>query len=88
VISRDYIAGGLRARAGDLVTRELGLRSEREVRRGFEAEVSAERRTLVRKMARHSYLSLTRQDRKEELTGFTAVVFESAIFEPGKQIEW
>ena len=33
VISRDYISTGLRARAGDLVTRELGPRSELEVRR-------------------------------------------------------
>lgn len=53
VISRDYIANGLRARAGDLVTRELGLRSELEVRRGLEAEVTAERWTrLDRVLAR------------------------------------
>jgi type IV secretory pathway VirD2 relaxase len=45
VISRDYIGSGLRARAGDLVTRELGPRSELEVRRGLEAEVKAERWT-------------------------------------------
>ena len=30
VISRDYIGTGLRARAGNLVTRELGPRSERQ----------------------------------------------------------
>jgi type IV secretory pathway VirD2 relaxase len=47
VISRDYIAVGLRARAGDLVTRELGPRSELEVRRGLEAEVTAERWTKL-----------------------------------------
>ena len=47
VISRDYIATGLRARAGDLVTRELGPRSELEVRRGLEAEVTAERWTKL-----------------------------------------
>ena len=47
VISRDYIAKGLRARAGDLVTRELGLRSELEIRRGLEAESTAERWTRV-----------------------------------------
>ena len=53
VISRDYIGSGLRARAGDLVTRELGLRSELEVRRGLEAEVTAERWTrLDRVLAR------------------------------------
>ena len=47
VISRDYISKGLRARAGDLVTRELGPRSELEVRRGLEAEVAAERWTRL-----------------------------------------
>jgi type IV secretory pathway VirD2 relaxase len=53
VISRDYIATGLRARAGDLVTRELGPRSELEARRSLEAEVAAERWTrLDRVLAR------------------------------------
>ncbi|HVR58419.1 MAG TPA: DUF3363 domain-containing protein [Pseudolabrys sp.] len=57
VISRDYIGSGMRARAGDLVTRELGPRSELEVRRGLEAEVSAERwsrldRVLTREAGR------------------------------------
>src|ERR1700742_4550040 len=42
VISRDYISTGFRARAGDLVTRELGPRSELEVRNGLEAEAPAE----------------------------------------------
>lgn len=55
VISRDYIGTGLRARAGDLVTRELGPRSELEVRRGLEAEASAERWTrLDRVLAREA----------------------------------
>ena len=55
VISRDYIGSGLRARAGDLVTRELGPRSELEVRRGLEAEVNAERWTrLDRSLAREA----------------------------------
>jgi type IV secretory pathway VirD2 relaxase len=55
VISRDYIATGLRARTGDLVTRELGPRSELEVRRGLEAEVTAERWTkLDRALAREA----------------------------------
>ncbi|MCP3475597.1 DUF3363 domain-containing protein [Bradyrhizobium sp. CCGUVB1N3] len=57
VFSRDYISKGLRARASDLVTRELGPRSELEVRRGLEAEVAAERwtrldRTLAREAGR------------------------------------
>ena len=51
VISRDYIGSGLRARAGELVTRELGPRSELEVRRGLEAEVTAERWTRLRSVA-------------------------------------
>jgi type IV secretory pathway VirD2 relaxase len=55
VISRDYIGSGLRTRAGDLVTRELGPRSELEVRRGLEAEVTAERWTrLDRVLAREA----------------------------------
>lgn len=47
VISRDYIKTGMRARAGDLITRELGPRSELEIRRGLEAEISAERWTRL-----------------------------------------
>ncbi|MGY3621560.1 relaxase/mobilization nuclease domain-containing protein [Bradyrhizobium sp. USDA 10063] len=47
VISRDYIASGFRARAGDLVTRELGPRSELEIRHGLEAEMTAERWTRL-----------------------------------------
>jgi len=55
VISRDYIGSGLRARAGDLVTRELGPRSELEVRRSLETEVTAERWTrLDRALAREA----------------------------------
>ena len=55
VISRDYIGSDLRARASELVTRELGPRSELEVRRGLEAEVTAERWTrLDRALAREA----------------------------------
>jgi hypothetical protein len=55
VISRDYISVGLRARAGDLVTRELGLRSELETRQRLEEEVTAERWTrLDRVLAREA----------------------------------
>lgn len=53
VISRDYISTGLRARAGDLVTRELGPRSELEIRQNLDREVTAERWTrLDRVLAR------------------------------------
>lgn len=47
VISRDYISTGFRGRACDLVTRELGPRSELEVRRGLENETTAERWTRI-----------------------------------------
>jgi type IV secretory pathway VirD2 relaxase len=45
VISRDYISRGLRARAADRVTLELGPRSEREISSALEREVEAERWT-------------------------------------------
>ncbi|OSJ36535.1 type VI secretion protein [Bradyrhizobium japonicum] len=55
VISRDYISRGLRARAGDLVTRELGPRSELEIRQNLDREVTAERWTrLDRVLAREA----------------------------------
>ncbi|WP_421931791.1 relaxase/mobilization nuclease domain-containing protein [Phenylobacterium sp.] len=53
VISRDYIADGLRSRAAELVTLELGPRSDLEIRRGFEQQVGADRWTdLDRRLAR------------------------------------
>jgi type IV secretory pathway VirD2 relaxase len=53
VISRDYIREGMRARAQQLLTLELGPRSDREIRHSLEAQVEAERwtgldRALVR----------------------------------------
>ncbi|MGY3390219.1 type IV secretory pathway VirD2 relaxase [Bradyrhizobium sp. USDA 3311] len=55
VISRDYISTGLRARAGDLVTRELGPRSELEIRQNLDGDVAAERWTrLDRALAREA----------------------------------
>lgn len=47
VIARDYIAHGIRARASELVTRELGPESELEVLRKLENEVGAERLTRL-----------------------------------------
>lgn len=47
VIARDYIAHGLRARASELVTRELGPESELEALRKLENEVGAERFTRL-----------------------------------------
>ncbi|TGQ77326.1 MULTISPECIES: VirD2 family relaxase/mobilization nuclease [unclassified Mesorhizobium] len=45
VISRDYISRGMRDRASDLVTQELGPRSDLEIRRHVERQVEAERWT-------------------------------------------
>jgi type IV secretory pathway VirD2 relaxase len=45
VISRDYISRGLRARAVDRVTLELGPRSDREISSSLERDVEAERWT-------------------------------------------
>jgi len=45
VISRDYISRGLRARAEQLVTLELGPRSEHEIRQSLERQVDADRWT-------------------------------------------
>lgn len=47
VISRDYISRGLRDRASERVTLELGPRSELEVRTALEREVDAERWTSL-----------------------------------------
>ena len=53
VISRDYIREGMRARAQDLVTLELGPRSDQEIRRSLEAQIETERWTrLDRALAR------------------------------------
>lgn len=47
VISRDYIREGMRARARELITRELGPRSEIDIRRSLERQVEAERWTDI-----------------------------------------
>jgi type IV secretory pathway VirD2 relaxase len=47
VIARDYIAHGLRARAADLITRELGPETEIEAARKLQQEVAAERFTRL-----------------------------------------
>ncbi|MGA7450231.1 MAG: DUF3363 domain-containing protein, partial [Rhodoplanes sp.] len=55
VISRDYISHGMRARAEELVTLELGHKAEREIRSELEREVLAERWTrLDRAIARQA----------------------------------
>jgi type IV secretory pathway VirD2 relaxase len=47
VIARDYVAYGMRARAGELITRELGPESELDQLRKLEREASAERFTRL-----------------------------------------
>jgi type IV secretory pathway VirD2 relaxase len=47
VIARDYIAHGLRARAANLITRELGPETEIEVARKLQEEIAAERFTRL-----------------------------------------
>ena len=57
VISRDYISHGLRARAEELVSLELGPRSEREISAMLERQVTSERWTgldqALRRLADH-----------------------------------
>ena len=47
VISRDYIKEGMRDRARDLVTQDLGPRTDFEIRRNLERQVHAERWTQL-----------------------------------------
>ena len=47
VISRDYISRGLRSRAEELVSIELGPKPEQEIRSALEREVGAERWTRL-----------------------------------------
>jgi len=56
VISRDYIKEGMRDRARDLITQELGPRTDHEIRRTIERQVESERWTnLDRQLARDAY---------------------------------
>jgi hypothetical protein len=63
VIARDYIAHGMRERASDLVTRELGPETELDVVRKLEREVDQERFTrldrAILRDARDGVLTLT-----------------------------
>lgn len=47
VISRDYIGTGLRSRAGELATNELGYRSEYDILVGLKKELNADRFTGI-----------------------------------------
>jgi len=66
VISRDYIKEGMRARAQDLVTQELGQRTDLEINRNLERQVEAERwtqldRQLVRDAGKSGIIDLAPQ---------------------------
>ncbi len=74
VISRDYISEGLRARAGHLVTLELGPRNDLEVRRRLGAEIDADRwtrldRALAAEAARHDRIVDLRPEADHTLDG-------------------
>lgn len=63
VIARDYIKDGLRARAQDLVTQELGPRTDLDIRHALGRQVEAEHwtqldRQLVRDADRHGVIDL------------------------------
>jgi type IV secretory pathway VirD2 relaxase len=47
VIARDYIREGMRASAREIVTRELGLRTDLDIRQSLERQVEAERWTDI-----------------------------------------
>jgi Protein of unknown function (DUF3363) len=53
VISRDYIREGMRARAQQLLTLELGPRSDREIRNSLETQVEADRWTRLDRVLAH-----------------------------------
>ncbi|KAB2676088.1 relaxase/mobilization nuclease domain-containing protein [Brucella tritici] len=63
VISRDYIKEGMRDRARDLITHELGPRTNLEIRRSLESQIEAERwtqldRQLVRDAGKSGIIDL------------------------------
>lgn len=58
VISRDYIREGMRDRARDLITQELGPRTDHDIRQALERQVEAERWTsLDRQLLRDAHAS-------------------------------
>ena len=72
VIARDYICEGMRARAQDLVTQELGVRSDIDIRRNLDNQIDAERwtrldRQLVRDAGQQGVIDLApHPDRQPE----------------------
>ncbi len=63
VISRDYIKEGMRDRARDLITQELGPRTDLDIRRSLESQIETERwtqldRQLVRDAGKSGIIDL------------------------------
>lgn len=66
VIARDYIKDGMRARAQDLITQELGLRTDRDIYNTLERQIDSERwtsldRQLKRDGNQHGIIELAPQ---------------------------
>ncbi|MBR7653660.1 DUF3363 domain-containing protein [Brucella oryzae] len=72
VISRDYIKEGMRDRARDLITQELGPRTDLDIRRSLESQIETERwtqldRQLVRDAGKSGIIDLApRTDRQPD----------------------
>jgi type IV secretory pathway VirD2 relaxase len=47
IIAREYIAGGMRARATEIATQDLGPRTDLEIERHLGADIDAERLTII-----------------------------------------
>jgi type IV secretory pathway VirD2 relaxase len=78
VISRDYIREGMRARAQELLTLELGPRSDHEVRHSLDMQVGAERWTrldkaLAREAAAHGGVIDLRPEPGQHQADFQAI---------------
>ncbi|WP_218621786.1 DUF3363 domain-containing protein, partial [Xanthomonas oryzae] len=63
IISRDYIREGMRAQAREIVTQELGPRTDLEIRQSLERQIEAERwteidRDLSRTMQRNGLIDM------------------------------
>jgi type IV secretory pathway VirD2 relaxase len=75
IISRDYIAHGMRERAAGLATEWLGPRTEREIRQTLQREVEQERWTsLDRALQRETQAGTIRLERLNEDTRRTQLV--------------
>jgi type IV secretory pathway VirD2 relaxase len=68
IISRDYIAQGMRERASELATEWLGLRTEREMQQSLQCEVDQERWTsLDRSLQRAAQDGVVQTNRLDSL---------------------